>query len=68
MRKISQQQARVMNTQSKDGPVHKFYLIKEHGSRLKASGYEPQKMSCAELREAIAKLEKQSAPILSYNV
>ena len=40
---------------SKDGPIRKFYLIKEFGVRLRALGYDPQKMSCQELDAAIAK-------------
>ena len=41
---------------AKDGPVQKFHLIKEHGAQLVAAGYEPKTMSCAELRDAIAKV------------
>lgn len=44
------------NRSKKDGPVQKFQLIKRYGRALRDAGYEPQKMSCAELREAIKKI------------
>jgi hypothetical protein len=41
-----------------DGPVKKFALIKAWGTILREHGFEPQKMSCAELEAAIASLTK----------
>jgi hypothetical protein len=38
------------------GPIEKFQLIKQHGGALREAGYEPQRMSCAELHDAIRTL------------
>lgn len=38
----------------KSGPVKKFYLIKEYGDVLRASGVDPNRMSCDEIEAHLA--------------
>jgi hypothetical protein len=39
-----------------DGPVRKFYLIKQYGVALRNAGFDPRKMSCREIETAILTL------------
>ncbi len=42
------------------GPVLKFYLVKAYGTKLRALGYEPQKMSCVEIIAANESADAES--------
>jgi hypothetical protein len=40
----------------KDGPIRKFYLIKQYGALLRHRGLDPREMSCREIETELLKI------------
>jgi hypothetical protein len=57
LRKEYQMQSDLIN---KDGPIKKFYLVKQYGAALASAGYDAKKMSCKEIEELLREWEERT--------